>query len=103
MDVKGFPGILHCSKERPRTREKLLYLLGAKDVSIITICLNKKKVYTRLQDEKQVLYNYVTNILLDRLFTRKMITKDEPIHLIASQRETNAYFNDNFKTYYRWK
>lgn len=99
MEIQGFPGILHCSKERPKTRVRLLRLLCEKDASIITICLNKKKVYTQLQDEKQVLYNYVTNILLDRLITKKLIDKGEPIHLIASQRETNAYFNNNFKTY----
>ena len=74
-------------------------LLSSKEAAIITICLNKKKVYTRLQDEKQVLYNYVTNILLDRLITKKLIEPKEPIRLVASQRETNAYFNDNFRTY----
>lgn len=39
----------------------------------MTILLNKRKVYTRLQDEKVVLYNYVTNILLDRIFTKRLL------------------------------
>ena len=61
--------------------------------------LNKSKVYTRLQDEKQVLYNYVTNILLDRIYSKKLIPVHEPIHLVASRRETNRFFNENFKKY----
>lgn len=54
---------------------------------------------TRLQDEKTVLYNYVTNILLDRIFTRKLVPLDEPLHLIASRRETNKFLNENFESY----
>ena len=92
-------GCLHAVKEKPKTRIKLLGLLNQQDISIITIILNKKKVYTRLQDEKHVLYNYVTNILLDRIFTKKLIPLNSPIQLIASQRETNKFLNINFKQY----
>ena len=63
----------------------------------MTIYLNKLKVYTRLQDEKQILYNYVTNILLDRIITKKLVDKTKRIHLIASRRETNKFLNENFK------
>ena len=65
----------------------------------MTIYLNKLKVYTRLQDEKQILYNYVTNILLDRIITKKLVDKTKRIHLIASRRETNKFLNENFKNY----
>ena len=65
----------------------------------MTIYLNKLKVYTRLQDEKQILYNYVTNILLDRIITKKLVDKTKKIHLIASRRETNKFLNENFKNY----
>lgn len=98
-DLKKYVGVLHCCKEKPETRLKLLNLLSEKQVSIISIFLNKSKVYTRLKNEKHVLYNYVTNILLDRLFTKKLIPIDEPIHLIASRRETNKFLNLNFKHY----
>jgi prefoldin subunit 5 len=96
---KHHPGTLHCNKERPVTRLKVLKTLNEKNVSVISIYLNKAKVYTRLKDEKQVLYNYVTNILLDRVYTKKLIPLDQPIHLIASRRETNKFFNENFKSY----
>lgn len=93
------PGCLHATKERPKTRIKLLNLLNQQDLSIVAIYLNKEKVYTRLQDEKHVLYNYVTNILLDRLYNKKLVSTSEPIQLIASQRETNKFLNQNFKKY----
>ena len=64
----------------------------------MAIYLNKRRVYTHLQDEKAVLYNYVTNILLDRIFTKKLISTDR-IYLIASKRETNKFLNENFKAY----
>jgi hypothetical protein len=99
-DLKHHSGALHANKEQPKTRVKLLSLLAEEDgVSIMAIRLNKQKVYSKLQDEKTVLYNYVANILLDRIFTRKLIPTDEPIQLIASRRETNRFLNDNFRDY----
>lgn len=91
-------GMLHAVKEKPITRKRLLRLLGQKDISIMTIYLNKSKVYTHLQDEKHVLYNYVTNILLDRIMT-KHLDKDREITLIAAKRETNKFLNMGFKDY----
>lgn len=66
---------------------------------IVTVVLNKRKVYPKLQEEKAVLYNYVTNILLDRIFTKKLIPAEGKIELIASKRETNKFLNENFKDY----
>ena len=92
-------GVLHCFNERPQTRFKVLSRLSQKDVAIITIYLNKQKVYTSLQDEKHTLYNYVVNILLDRVYTKKLVPVDQPIKLIASRRETNRFLNENFINY----
>lgn len=92
-------GILHSYKEKSTTRNRLLKLLAKKDCSIITIYLNKAKVHTKLQDEKHVLYNYVTNILLDRIMTKKLVDKKSPIILVAAKRETNKFLNQNFKNY----
>jgi len=99
QELKFHPSMLHCFKEKPKTRQKVLKLLVSKDVNIITIYLNKKKVYTTLHNEKHVLYNYVANILLDRVYTKKLIPIDMPIFLIASRRETNKFLNTNFKNY----
>ena len=96
---KGKRSILHAYHEKPATRIKLLSDLAKKDVSIVTIILNKRKVYARLQEQKTLLYNYVTNILLDRVFKKKLIPATYRIELIAERRETNKFFNANFKDY----
>lgn len=97
--LKHHPGTLHCFKEAPSTRKKLLKLLSEKDIAVMTIYLNKEKVYTKMQDEKHILYNYVTNILLDRVLSKKLIKNAEQVEIIASKRETNKFLNENFKLY----
>lgn len=92
-------GILHCYKEKSVTRNRLLKFLSEKDCSIMSIYLNKGKVYTRLQEEKPVLYNYVTNILLDRIMSKRLIKTKNKITLIAAKRETNRFLNENFRDY----
>ena len=92
-------GILHCYKEKPATRKRLLKLLNTRDCVVLAIYLNKAKVYTKLREEKHVLYNYVTNILLDRIMTKKLIDQKLGILLIAARRETNKFLNENFKDY----
>lgn len=98
-------GVLHAYVEEPVTRKRLLSFLSKKDFKIMTIILNKKKVFTKLQDEKPVLYNYVTNILLDRIFAKKLLRSDDPdsIEIIASRKETNKFLNQNFKSYLQSK
>jgi hypothetical protein len=92
-------GVLHCHGEKEVTRKKLLKRLAEKEVAVMTVFLNKKKVYTKLQNEKTILYNYVTNILLDRIYSRKILSLDKNITLIASRKETNKFLNENFKNY----
>jgi hypothetical protein len=92
-------GILHAYKEHPKTRLRMIKAFNDTDVSVLCIYLNKKQVYTKLQDEKSVLYTNVTNILLSRLFTKKLVPTDGAVHLIASRRETNRFLNKNFMDY----
>ncbi len=92
-------GILHCYKEKPGTRKKFLKLLSENECLVMVIYLNKSKVYTRLRNEKHLLYNYVANILLDRIWTRKFFNIGLDIILVASKRETNKFLNINFKNY----
>ncbi len=99
QELKHRSDTLHCYKETVKIRRKLLELLKTKEIALVTIYLNKKKVYTKLQDEKHFLYNYITNILLDRVFSKKIFKLSEPIELIASKRETNRFLNDNFRSY----
>lgn len=92
-------GILHAYKEKPITRRRLLKKLAEKQCTIMTIYLNKSKVYTHLKEEKHVLYNYVTNILLDRIMTKRLVDLDGVVFLIAAKRETNKFLNNNFRDY----
>jgi hypothetical protein len=98
-EVKRHNGILHAYKETPTTIKRVLAKLVERDIKVLSIFLNKENVYTRLQDMKHVLYNYVTNILLDRICRKNIIPTDEPIILVASKRETNKFLNDNFTDY----
>lgn len=92
-------GVLHAVKEKPIIRKRLLEKLAEKDCYIMAIYLNKMKVYTKLQNEKAILYNYVTNILLDRIYTKRIVSTDKEVGIIASRRETNKFLNENFKMY----
>lgn len=92
-------GVLHCVKEKPSTRVKLLTLLSQNKCLIMAIYLPKSKVYIHLQNEKHILYNYVANILLDRIVTKKFLSTNTNIVLIAAKRETNKFLNTNFKDY----
>ena len=97
---KNHCGTLHACHEHPKTKMKLYNLLKEKqDFSIMVIRLNKSKVYTDLQNEKNVLYNYITNILLDRIISKKLCNTREPIYFVASQKDTNKYLNKVFTDY----
>lgn len=99
VEIKRHSGSLHCYKEHPKTRLKLFQWINKKDdILLMSIYLNKTKVYSKLQDQKHILYNYITNILLDRIITKKIL-KNNKITLIASRRETNKFLNENFKNY----
>jgi Protein of unknown function (DUF3800) len=99
LEVKNHHGTLHAFKEKPGTRLKLLNLLSKQDVKIFTIRLNKSNVYTNLQEEKHLLYNYVVNILLDRMIRKKLVGASDHVRFVASKRETNKFLNENFSTY----
>ena len=92
-------GELHSVVEKPITRQRLLKLLLTKNISIMTIFLNKRGVYTNMKEERAVLYNYVANILLDRIYTKRIVPTSETVILVAARRETNKFLNDNFKDY----
>lgn len=96
---KKIHSVLHAVEEEPATRQRMLNKLAEKDCAIMAIYLNKRRVYTKLQNEKAVLYNYVANILLDRIITKRLIPISGRVCLIASKRETNKFLNENFRNY----
>ena len=99
IEVKNHHGTLHSYKEKPTTRLRLLNALVRSDTTVFTLKIDKSRVYTRLHDEKHVLYNYVVNILLDRMISKKLVPLDQPIRFVASKRETSKFLNENFANY----
>jgi len=93
--------VLHAAKEESISITRICRSLVDKHCNIMTIYLDKSRVYTNLRNEKHVLYNYIVNILLDRIINRHLITKKERIILVASRRETNKFLNENFRDYLR--
>lgn len=92
-------GMIHACKEEPITCARVCRKISEKNCKVMSIYLNKNKVFTKLQNEKAILYNYVINILLDRIFTKRIVDKNNPVILIASRRETNKFLNLNFVNY----
>ncbi len=91
---------LHAYHADPLTRHRMLKNLAElEDLKVLCVILNKKKVYTDLQNQKNYLYNYTANILLDRLHNKKLIKTDEPINLYIDKKDTNKFIRNNFQKY----
>lgn len=91
--------VFHACKESPSHIKKALLLIREKECKVMSLIVNKEKVYTRFQNQKHLLYTWVVNVLVDSLITKNSIPKDEKINFIASRRETNKSLNDNFLAY----
>jgi len=93
---------LHAYHADVVTKKRMLKLLSAtQGLQILCIILNKEKVYIDLQNQKNYLYNYTANILLDRLKNKKICKPDEKIMIYIDQRETNKFLKKNFEQYLR--
>lgn len=93
-------GELHASKEKDVTCRRMLKILSeSEDLSVMCVILNKKKVYVDLQNQKNSLYNFTANILLDRLHNRKIVSSSEPIHLYIDRKDTKKRLRENFIRY----
>lgn len=91
---------LHAYHTQANVKKRFLRLIAEiEDVKILCVILNKKKVYVDLQNQKNYLYNYTANILLDRLHRKKLIKTAETVELYIDQRDTNKFIRDNFEKY----
>jgi hypothetical protein len=70
--------------------------LAGLDISVVTTVLNKKKVYIDLQNQKNYLYTYTANVILDRLMNSDLIPKNSPISLVVDRKDTKKNLNMNF-------
>lgn len=91
---------LHAYHADNITRKRVLrYLSEVEDLKVLSIILNKKKVYTDLRSQKIYLYNYTANILLDRMYNKKILNDGETVYIYIDQRETNKFLKKNFEDY----
>jgi len=81
---------------RTRMLKKLNELAGLK---VLCVILNKKKVYVDLQNQKNYLYNYTANILLDRLHSSGKLKDGESIHLYIDRKDTKKRLRENLIQY----
>ncbi|PJA41122.1 hypothetical protein CO178_00895 [candidate division WWE3 bacterium CG_4_9_14_3_um_filter_34_6] len=95
---KSKTGVLHAYNETLTTKRRVLLKLSQSNIKIMCIYLNKHKVFTHLKEEKNILYNYITNILLDRINTKELITLED-LNIIAERKDTNKFLTNNFKDY----
>lgn len=93
-------GELHAYHANDVTRTRILKKLNEiADLKVFCIILNKKKVYVDLQNQKNYLYNYTANILLDRLHSSGELKDDESIHLYIDRKDTKKRLRENFTQY----
>jgi hypothetical protein len=93
---------LHAYHADEITRKRVLQLLAAKeDLAILSVILNKDKVYIDLQSQKNYLYNYTTNILIDRFYTQKVVSEGEVVQICIDRKDSNKNIRENFIEYLR--
>jgi len=91
---------LHAYHSQSSIKIKVLEQIAKlKDVKVLCTILNKHKVYIDLKNQKNYLYNYTANILLDRLHKTNVINKSESIYLFIDQKDTNKNLRENFEKY----
>lgn len=93
-------GELHAYHADKITRTRMLQKLNElDDLKVLCVILNKKKVHIDLQNQKNYLYNYTANILLDRLHSSGTIKNDEQVHLFIDRKDTKKKLRENFTRY----
>lgn len=90
-------GELHASHEKDLTRIKMLKLLSTlDDLKIMSVVLNKNKVYLNLRTQKVYLYNFAANLVLDRIYNKEILHINETIDLVADRKDTKKSLTENF-------
>ncbi len=93
-------GELHAYHADSHTRTRVLKKISEiADLKIQCVVLNKEKVYIDLQNQKNYLYNYTANILLERLHSQKLLGVNEPINVYIDRKDTKKKLRENFIDY----
>ena len=90
---------LHSYHADEITRIRMLKELCKLNISVVTTILNKEKVYVGLKEQKNYLYNYTANILLDRFINTNLIDNSHDLVLVADRKDTKKNLQNNFISY----
>ena len=87
-------GILHAYYEDSITKKRLLNHLINTNINIMTIRLDKRKLFIPM--EQTFLYTLMANTLLNKCITNKTLSHNEPISFIASKLYTKNKHTQDF-------
>lgn len=82
-------------------RKSVLKCLSKRDIEISYILLNKRRVYPRLQDKKNIVYNYITSFLLQNVVSEESDKIELVVDRLFTKRnreEFNSYINYKIQT-----
>ena len=82
-------------------RKYILKCLSKRDIEISYILLNKWRVYPRLQDKKNIIYNYITSFLLQKVVSGendKIEFVVDRLYTKKNREEFNSYINYKIQT-----
>ncbi|HJH25901.1 MAG TPA: hypothetical protein C5S37_03805 [Methanophagales archaeon] len=82
-------------------RKSVLKCLSKRDVEISYILLNKRRIYRRLQDKKNIVYNYITSFLLQKVLSEESDKIEFVVDRLYTKRnreEFNSYINYKIQT-----
>jgi len=96
--------VFHAFSHQDTTIQKVLNIATEYDINIMTLVLNKEKIYSLHSFEKHILYNIIVNKLLDAVINKNILfDKNDLIYFIASRRETSKTLNEQFINYLKNK
>ena len=87
-------GVLHAYYEETITVKRLLNLLASTDNKIITIRLDKRKMFVPMKQTE--LYNLMTNTLLNKCIINNILSLNETVLFIASKRYAKDKYKQDF-------
>ncbi len=93
-------GELHAYRADDITRRRVLRGVSEiGDLKVLCIILNKQKVHVDLQNQKNYLYNYTANILLERLHNSGILKGGELLKIFIDRKDTKKKVRQNFIDY----
>ena len=99
-NIKLKSWVFHAFSHLDSTIKKVLNIAIDYDISIMSLVLDKNKIYSLHTFEKHILYNIIVNKLLDAVINKNLLDSDHDIiHFSASRRETSKTLNEQFINY----